>query len=148
MPELKTTDHRHMHTHRHTCTHTHTHCATWSRDWKHIYSTVGHAHTHLPQSAHCEMCLCLCDTAWSIPCCVVDSDSITVDGPLPAMAAPLWEVGNDSTGSWSEESEPAQIQQWVIQNEAVFWFTCMLNWVMSTFKTGLLTKGISPSTSS
>ena len=47
------------------------------------------------------------NTAWSIPCCVVGSDSISGEGPLSAVVAPLWEMEGDSTEGRSEESGAA-----------------------------------------
>ena len=43
------------------------------------------------------------DTAWSIPCCVVLSASISVEGPLSAAVAPFWELEDDSTEGRSGE---------------------------------------------
>ena len=47
------------------------------------------------------------DTAWSIPCCVPVSASISVEGPLSAAVAPIWELENDGTEGRSEESGAA-----------------------------------------
>ena len=47
------------------------------------------------------------DTAWSIPCCVVGSASISGEGPLSAVVAPLWELVDDGTEGRSEENEAA-----------------------------------------
>ena len=47
------------------------------------------------------------DTAWSIPCCVVVSAAISVEGPLSAVIAPLWELEDDGTEGWSEGSGAA-----------------------------------------
>ena len=49
-----------------------------------------------------------CDTAWSIPCCVVGSDSISGEGPLSAVVAPLRELEDDGTEGKSEESGAAK----------------------------------------
>ena len=46
-------------------------------------------------------------TAWSIPSCVVVSASISVEGPLSAVIAPLWELEDDGTKGRSEESGAA-----------------------------------------
>ena len=43
------------------------------------------------------------DTAWSIPCCVAVSASISGEGPLSAAVAPLLELEDDTEGR-SEES--------------------------------------------
>ena len=48
------------------------------------------------------------DTAWSIPCCVVGSDSISGEGPLSAVVAPLWELEDDGTEGRSEQSGDAK----------------------------------------
>ena len=42
--------------------------------------------------------------AWSIPCCVVVSASVSVEGPLSAVVAPFWELEDGSTEGRSEES--------------------------------------------
>ena len=47
------------------------------------------------------------DTAWSIPCCAAVSASISVEGPLSAVGAPLCELGDDGTEGGSEESGAA-----------------------------------------
>ena len=47
------------------------------------------------------------DTAWSIPCCVVVRASISVEGPLSAVAAPFWELDDTGTEGRSEESGAA-----------------------------------------
>ena len=52
------------------------------------------------------------DTAWSIPCCVVGSDSISGEGPLSAVVAPFWELEDDGTEGRSEESGAAY-EEWV-----------------------------------
>ena len=56
------------------------------------------------------------DTAWSIPCCVEVSASISGEGPLPAVVAPLRKLEDDGTEGRSEESGAA-MQKW--QNAAV-----------------------------
>ena len=43
------------------------------------------------------------DTAWSIPCCVVASSSISGEGPLSAVVAPLWELEDDGNEGRSDE---------------------------------------------
>ena len=47
------------------------------------------------------------DTAWSIPCWVVVSVSISGEGPLSAVVAPIWELEDDGTEGRSEESGAA-----------------------------------------
>ena len=47
------------------------------------------------------------DTAWSIPCCVVVSASISGEGPLAAVVAPPWELEDDGNEGRSEESGTA-----------------------------------------
>ena len=47
------------------------------------------------------------DTAWSIPCCAAVSVSISVEGPLSAVRAPLSELGDDGTEGEAEESGAA-----------------------------------------
>ena len=47
------------------------------------------------------------DTAWNIPCCAAVSASISVEGPLSTVGAPLCELGDDGTEGGSEESEVA-----------------------------------------
>ena len=47
------------------------------------------------------------DTAWSIPCCAAVSASISVEGPLLAVGAPLCELGDDGTEGGAEESGAA-----------------------------------------
>ena len=42
------------------------------------------------------------DTAWSIPSCAAVSASISVEGPLSAVGAPLCELGDDGTEGGSE----------------------------------------------
>ena len=42
--------------------------------------------------------------AWSIPCCVAVSTSITGEGPLSAVVAPFWELEDDGTEGRSEGS--------------------------------------------
>ena len=55
------------------------------------------------------------DTAWSIPCCVVGSDSSSGEGPLSAVVAPLLELEDDGTEGRSEESG-----KWhMCENEAI-----------------------------
>ena len=55
------------------------------------------------------------DTAWSIPCCVVISASITGEGSLSTVVAPHWELEDDGTEGRSEESG-----KWhVCKNEAI-----------------------------
>ena len=50
-------------------------------------------------------CALVCsDTAWSIPCCAAVSASISVEGPLSAVGAPLCELGDDGTEGGAEES--------------------------------------------
>ena len=44
------------------------------------------------------------DTAWSIPCCAAVSASISVEGPLSAVGAPLRELGDDGTEGRAVES--------------------------------------------
>ena len=45
------------------------------------------------------------DTAWCIPCCVVVS--VSGEGPLSAVVAPLWELEDDGTEGRSEEGGAA-----------------------------------------
>ena len=47
------------------------------------------------------------DTAWSIPCCAAVSASISVEGPLSAVGAPVCELGDDGTEGEAEESGAA-----------------------------------------
>ena len=47
------------------------------------------------------------DTAWNIPCCAVVSASISGEGPLSAVVAPLWELQDDGTEDRPEESGAA-----------------------------------------
>ena len=47
------------------------------------------------------------DTAWSIPCCVVVTASISGESPLSAVVAPLWELEDGGTEGRSEESGAA-----------------------------------------
>ena len=47
------------------------------------------------------------DTAWSIPCCAAVSASISVEGHLSAVGAPLCELGDDGTEGGAEESGAA-----------------------------------------
>ena len=47
------------------------------------------------------------DTALSIPCCVVVSASTSMEGPLLAVVASLWELDDDDTEGMSEESGAA-----------------------------------------
>ena len=54
------------------------------------------------------------DAAWSIPCCVVVDASISVEGPLSAVVAPLWELEDDGTDGRSKESGAAY-EKWDIQ---------------------------------
>ena len=65
------------------------------RDWYTLHSTA---------------CLCS-DAALSIPCCVTISVSILVGVSLSAVVSPLWEMGNDGTGSWSGETGAACIRE-------------------------------------
>ena len=44
------------------------------------------------------------DTAWSILCCAAVSASISVEGPLSAVGAPLCELGDDGTEGEAEYS--------------------------------------------
>ena len=56
---------------------------------------------------HCKGALMCSDTAWSIPCCAPVCASISVEGPLSAVAGPLGELGDGITKDEPEESEPA-----------------------------------------
>ena len=47
------------------------------------------------------------DTTWSIPCCAAVSASISVEGHLSAVGAPLCELGDDGTEGGAEESGAA-----------------------------------------
>ena len=47
------------------------------------------------------------DIAWSIPCCVVVTASISGEGPLSAVVAPFWELEDGSTEGRSGESGAA-----------------------------------------
>ena len=47
------------------------------------------------------------DSAWSIPCCVVVSASISGEGPLSAVVALLWELEDDGTKGRPEVSGAA-----------------------------------------
>ena len=49
------------------------------------------------------------NTAWSIPCCAAVSASISVEGPLLAVRAPLCEMGDDGTESGAEVSGAASV---------------------------------------
>ena len=51
------------------------------------------------------------DTAWSIPCCAAVIASISVEGPLSAVGAPLCELGDDSAegGAACTKEEKANI---------------------------------------
>ena len=51
------------------------------------------------------------DTAWSIPCCVAVSASISVEGPLSAAVAPHCELEDDGTEGRSEESGAASTKE-------------------------------------
>ena len=47
------------------------------------------------------------DTAWSIPWCAAVSASISVEGPLSGVGAPLCELGDDGTEGGAEGSGAA-----------------------------------------
>ena len=62
------------------------------------------------------------DTAWSIPWCAAVRATISVEGPLSAVGAPLCEVGDDGTEGRTEEGGAACVK-WATQynwNGAVF----------------------------
>ena len=61
-------------------------------------------------STLCSLVMCS-DTAWSIPRCAVVSASISVEGPLSAVVAPLWELEDDGTEGRSEESGAASTKE-------------------------------------
>ena len=67
------------------------------------------------------------DTAWSIPCCAAVSVSISVEGPLLAVGAPLCELGDDGTEGEAEESGAAcvKVGHTVKVKWSSVWFTCM-----------------------
>ena len=50
------------------------------------------------------------DTTWSIPCCAAVSASISVEGPLSAVGAPLCELGDDGTAGRTEEGGAACVK--------------------------------------
>ena len=57
------------------------------------------------------MCALVCsDTAWSKPCCAAVSASISVEGFLSVVGAPLCELGDDRTMGGSEESGAAHVK--------------------------------------
>ena len=60
---------------------------------------------HTSHTRYTVRCTRVCsDTAWGIPCCVVGSASISGEGPMSAVVAPLWELEDDGTEVRSEES--------------------------------------------
>ena len=67
------------------------------------------------------------DTTWSIPCCAAVSASISVEGPLSAVGAPLCELGDDGTEGGAEEGGAAcaKVDHTVKVEWSSVWFTCM-----------------------
>ena len=51
------------------------------------------------------------DTTWSIPCCAAVSVSISVEGHLLAVGAPLCEQGDDGSKGGAEESGAACVKR-------------------------------------
>ena len=51
------------------------------------------------------------DTALNIPCCAAVSASISVEGPLSAVGAPLCELGEYGTEGGAEESGAARTKE-------------------------------------
>ena len=67
------------------------------------------------------------DTAWSIPCCAAVSASISVEGPLSGVGAPLSELGDDGTEGRTEGGGAAcvKVGNTVKVEQSSVWFTCM-----------------------
>ena len=54
------------------------------------------------------------DTAWSIPCCVAVSASISGEGPSSAAVAPFWELedgGTEESGAASTKEDHATLRE-------------------------------------
>ena len=66
------------------------------------------------------------DTAWSILCCAAVSASISVEGPLSAVGAPLCELGDDGAEGEAEYSGAVgKVDHTVKVEWSSVWFTCM-----------------------
>ena len=70
-------------------------------------NTLDHVNVHTctdtpPTFGTLSGALVCSDTAWSIPCCVAVSASISVEAPLSAAVAPVWELDDDGTEGRSE----------------------------------------------